>query len=284
LSAKSTAPEVYAIAAGHRSVYASLRKRRASAPTPTGSRRAPLVSLDGGLGRLTTALVEAIGHSRIRTGVAALRVRRDGTWTADTDAGPLSCDTLVIAIPAHAAAALLEPASTRLAALLRDIPFVDVANATLAFCTADMPDLPRGTGFLVPPAEGRFIVGCTWLTNKWPYLANDRTALVKAMVGRAGDRRWLDMTDAEIVDGVRADLNEMLGLAAQPFDTLVQRWPKAMPQYVAGHDARVGAMHELASELGGLHLTGASYGGSGLAACVAQGRATARTIAEGVQA
>ncbi len=280
LSAKSTAPEVYAIATGHRSVYASLRKRRA--PAPTGPRRAPLVSLPGGLSTLTEALTASIGHERIHTGTVVTSV--EPGWKVETPHGTVHSDHLVLAVPAYAAAQMLQNTSPTLAGLLRSIPFVDVANTTLAFRRRDVPDLPHGTGFLVPPVEGLFLVGCTWLTNKWPRLANDETVLIKCMVGRAGDQRWLDMTDEQIVAGVRADLRTVMGIDAEPFETFVQHWRQAMPQYVVGHAARVAVMKELAAGLGGLHLTGASYGGSGLAACVTQGRATARTIAEGVPA
>lgn len=281
LSARSTAPEVYAIAAGHRSVYASLRKRRAVTPPPSGRRKAPLVSLDGGLSNLTEALVASIGPERISTGTPVMSLSPG--WTVETEHDTLHADRLVLAIPAHRAAGLLD-INPELAGLLRSIPFVDVANATLAFRRQDLPSLPPGTGFLVPPVEGRFIVGCSWLTNKWPYLANDDTALIKCMVGRAGDRRWLEMTDAQIVEGVRQDLSDMLGVDAEPFETKVQRWPQAMPQYTVGHSARVASIRELAQDFDGLHLAGASYGGSGLAACVTQGRQVAQLITEGALA
>ena len=76
----------------------------------------------------------------------------------------------------------------------------------------------------------------------------------------------------------------MLGIAAEPFETKVQRWPQAMPQYTVGHSARVASIRELAQDFDGLHLAGASYGGSGLAACVTQGRQVAQLITEGALA
>lgn len=283
LSAKSTAPEIYAIANGHRSVYSSLRKRRAASPPPTSKRSAPLVSLQGGLSTLTTALVARIGS--VLTGQAVTSLNRQGnTWVIDTDDHEYRADTLVLAIPAHQASPLLAPLSLPLAGLLADIPFVDVANTTLAFRRVDLPELPKGTGFLAPPVEDRFIVGCTWLTNKWPYLANDETTLIKCMVGRAGDDRWLKMSDAEIVTGVRRDLADLLGITVEPCESRVQRWPQAMPQYVTGHAERIAHVSDLVATLGGLHLTGSSYKGSGLAACATAASTTAAAIAQGVAA
>ncbi len=85
LSAKSTVPEIYAIASGHRSVYLSMRKRRASAPKPTGKRPAPLVSLRGGMGRLVEALVDSVGQAAIRAGATVEALERESGGLAGSD-------------------------------------------------------------------------------------------------------------------------------------------------------------------------------------------------------
>ena len=151
----------------------------------------------------------------------------------------------------------------------------------MAFRPGDVPNLPPGTGFLIPPIEHEFIVGCTWLTNKWPHLVNDDVVLIKCMVGRSGDDRWLSMSDERIVEEVRRGLSRILQIEADPLETRVQRWPQAMPQYVVGHSARLDAVDRLTTDLGQLHLTGAAYRGSGLAGCVMQAAATATSIIEG---
>lgn len=265
LSARSTVPEIYAIASGNRSVYLSMRKR----PKPTGKRQAPLVSLRGGMGRLTQALARDV-DVRLNTPATTLERTADG-WRVND----LTADHVVLATPAYVTAELLRATAPELANELQ-IPYVDVANATLAFRPSDVPALPLGTGFLVPPIEREFIVGCSWLTNKWPHLVNDDVVLIKCMVGRAGDRRWLPMSDAEIVEGVRDGLARILGIDAEPQETLVQRWPRAMPQYVVGHAERLSRIDRLTPP--GLHLTGAAYRGAGLAACTTGAVATATSI------
>lgn len=275
LSAKSTVPEIYAIASGNRSVYLSMRKRRVK---PTGKRQAPLVSLRGGMGRLTQALVDDVRDVLLETPATGIERTAKG-WQVSTPGGDLTADHVVLATPAYAAAALLRPLSPDLADALDAIPYVDVANLTLAFRPQDVPALPPGTGFLVPPIEGEFIVGCTWLTNKWPHLLNDDVVLIKCMVGRAGDQRWLSMTDEQIVDGVRASLSRILDIDAAPRTTRVQRWPRAIPQYVVGHAARLDSIENMTPP--GLHLTGAAYRGSGLAGCATQAAAAAGSILEG---
>ncbi len=279
LSATSTVPEIAAMARSGRSLYLAMRRRRRSAPKPSGRPSAPLVSLRGGLSGLTARLAEELGPETVVTGTPArgLERRPDGGWTVRTDAGSVTASQVVLATPAYVTADLLADLAPGAAGLLRGIEYVDVANVTLAFRRDQVPPLPPGTGFLVPPVEGELVVGCSWLSQKWPQPSDD-LVLVKAMVGRAGDDRWLTMDDERLVGEVRAALSRMLGIHADPLDRLVQRWPAAMPQYVVGHAARLTALAAELAGLPGLALTGAAYRGVGLAGCVAQAEATATSL------
>ncbi|HYF71558.1 MAG TPA: protoporphyrinogen oxidase [Nocardioides sp.] len=286
LSATSTVPEIAAMARSGRSLYLTMRRRRRTAPKPAGRPSAPLVSLRGGLSALTGRLAEELGPEGVLTGtpVRGIDRRADGSWTVRTDDRLLPATHVVLATPAYVAADLLAGLAPAAATLLRGIGYVDVANVTLAFRRHEVPPLPPGTGFLVPPAEGELVVGCSWLSQKWPQ-PDDDLVLVKTMVGRAGDTRWLAMDDDRLVDEVRDALGRMLGISADPVDRLVQRWPGAMPQYVVGHAARLTALDAELADLPGLALTGAAYRGVGLAGCVAQAEATAsHLIAQGATA
>jgi oxygen-dependent protoporphyrinogen oxidase len=277
ISARSTVPEVLELARANRSLVVGLRRRRRATPRPATPPAPPLVSLRGGLGRLVRGLVEAIGAQRVVTAAPATSVRPvpDG-WEVVGPGLRLLARQVVVATPAYTAAGLLGDAAPGLARELRGIPYVDVATVTLALPRARVGDLV-GTGFLVPPVEGSLLVGCTWLTSKWPQLANRDTVLLRCMVGRDGDDRFALLGDDELVDAVRADLARVMGLTAAPTAVLVQRWPRAIPQYVVGHADRLERIERLVPP--GLHLTGAAYRGSGLAACVAAARRTAAAVA-----
>jgi oxygen-dependent protoporphyrinogen oxidase len=284
LSATSTVPEVVAMARSGRSLVLTMRKRRramaAAAPAQAGPPAPPLVSLSGGMERLVDALVAAVGPHRVRTGspVSSLEPSARG-WVVTTPAETFLAREVVLSVPAYVAADLVEPWAPQAAAELRGIPYVDVANVTLALRRSDLDDVSlQGTGFLVPPVEGELLVGCTWLTSKWPHLVNDDVVLLRSLVGRAGDRRWVDMDDEALVAAVREALGRAMGLRAEPVDVLVQRWPAAMPQYVVGHAARLERLDAALSDSPGLTLSGAAYRGAGLAGCVAQARRSADSV------
>jgi oxygen-dependent protoporphyrinogen oxidase len=271
-------PEVAALAGNGGSIVRALRRRRRSIPTPApGAPSAPpLVTLDGGLGRLVDALTGRLA-GRVVTAAAVESVRRAGpSWVVRTADAEFAADVVVLATPAHASARLLAQVAPGAAAILDEIPYVDVATITLAYAREDVPSLPTdGTGVLVPPVEGSLLVGCTWLSSKWPYLRNDDVVLLRCLVGRRGDDRFTLLADDALVAAVRVELTRMLGISAIPLEQHVQRWPAAMPQYVVGHADRLERLDAVLTELPGLLLTGAAYRGLGLAGCVAQASTTA---------
>jgi oxygen-dependent protoporphyrinogen oxidase len=282
LSAKSTVPEIVAMTSGKRSIIMAMRgRKKPPAPAPGTKPTPALVTVSGGMARLTEALVAAVGPSNVLSDVrvTGISARDGGGWTVVTDSGRLIADHVVLATPAYAAADLVAPLDAGLPGLLRSIPYVDTAGVVLAFRRSEIPALPEGTGYLVPPIEGELIVGSTWLTSKWPYLVNDDVVVIRNLVGRYGDTRFMTMTDDELVEAVRAALGRVVGIEAEPIETLVQRWPAAMPQYVVGHADRLERIDAALEQHPGLHLTGAAYRGVGLAGCVAQGHALATAIA-----
>jgi len=282
LSAHSTVPDIEALARKNRSLYLGLRKLRRHAPPATG---APvLITLSGGLTRLVEALVDRLSGDDLRldttvTGIA----RAGGGYRVDlSDGQHLLADAVVLATPAFATAGLVAELAPGAATVLGEIPYVDVATIWLAYPRSAMGRPLDGTGFLVPPEEGRFMVGCTWSSAKWPQLADDKLVLIRCMVGRRGDTRWLGMDDETMVSRVHDELVEAMGLSARPIHQSIQRWPQAMPQYLVGHQDRLDALDAAIRHLPGLYLTGAAYRGVGLASCVANAKRLAQDVAHDV--
>ncbi|WP_166787970.1 protoporphyrinogen oxidase [Cryobacterium adonitolivorans] len=287
LSAQSTAPGIAALARTHRSLYLGMRRRPAP-PTGGGSTGPSLVTLNTGLEGLINALAATLPGATVRWGSAVTAVSPELTLTEERpatayrvdldDGSVIGADVVVLATPAFASAGIIGAAAPQLGALLGAIEYANVATICLAYPRAAFPADLAGTGFLVPPEEGRLIVGCTWSSLKWPHLADDDVVLVRCMVGRHDDDRWLTINETTLVLRVRAELGEAMGLAGEPLELFVQRWPQGMPQYLVGHQARLEAMTEALTELPGLYLTGSSYRGVGLASCIADAQRTADAI------
>ena len=276
LSARSAVPDVMAILDGSRSVYLTMRRREkkpASGPA--------LVSLAGGMARLRDSLAASLAGADVRTSttVVGLDLEPDDSYAVRLhDGATLHADDVVVTTPAYTAADLLEHLAPAAATALRGIEYVDVATVMLAFDLADVGNALEGTGFLVPPVDGRLLVGCSWLTSKWGHLVNDSTVVVRAMVGRDGDRRFTAYDDDALVTAIEAELAESTGISGAPTQVHVQRWPAAMPQYTVGHAARLAAIDGALASVPGLHVTGAAYRGVGLAGCISQAARTAAAV------
>lgn len=114
------------------------------------------------------------------------------------------------------------------------------------------------------------LVGCSWLSAKWPHLADPSVVLVRAMVGRDGDARFEAMSDGELVERVHCELVTTMGMRADPKEATVRRWPRAMPQYTVGHQGRLDRIDRDLADVPGLAVTGAAFRGVGVASCVSQ--------------
>ena len=276
LSARSTVPEIYALASRSRSIYLGGRSHhRRSAPAGPA-----LVTLDGGLARLVDALAIGLDACDVRLGVQAEGLRRNGDCYLLQlgDGSELAADAVVLAVPAFVAAGLLAQIAPDAAAAAAEVPYVDVASVTLVYPREALTRALDGTGFLVPPEEGLLLVGCSWLPAKWPHLADPSSVLVRGMVGRYGDQRFVAMDDEELAARVHDDLVRTMGVRAVPTQAHVQRWPRGMPQYTVGHHGRLDRIDNALDQFPGLYVTGAAYGGVGLASCVGQAERTAGNL------
>ncbi|NUR63174.1 MAG: protoporphyrinogen oxidase [Catenulispora sp.] len=248
----------------------------------------------GGVGRFPVALAascEAAGVViRRDTMVRELSRTPDG-WRLVSGPVPAAeahaFDAVIVAVPGAPASRLLKDAAPVAAAELAAIEYASVALVTFVFEDAV---LPPGSGFLVPPSDGRFIKASTFSSAKWSWLAESGKTLVRASVGRHRETADLQRDDAELAALALADLRTALGRSGAPgapgslgipVDTHVQRWGGGLPQYAVGHVARVARIRDAVAAQPGLAVCGAAYDGVGIAACVASAQSAAHQVTPG---
>ena len=77
-----------------------------------------------------------------------------------------------------------------------------------------------------------------------------------------------------------AALRPLLRITGEPELTRVYRWERASAQHEVGHLARMEAIERALARVPGLFITGSGFRGVGIPDCVADGRATARQVAQ----
>lgn len=272
LSLRATTPELAAVADARGSVILSQRARKSGPPMS-------FVTWAGGL----TALVERLWADtgiEVRTSarVSSVTAIQDGRYRLETADGlVMEVDAVVLAVPAMVAADLVSPLSTNAANLLGRVRFASVGVVVVAYPRAAVQQIRAlaGTGLLVPSSRGRLLKAATFLSTKWPHLADPTHVLVRLSCGRAGAREISDLDDAALVARLHSDLVDATGITAKPAEFHVQRWPSGIPQLDVGHLDRVASVREDLRRYRGLTLAGASYDGLGIAACVRSGERAA---------
>jgi oxygen-dependent protoporphyrinogen oxidase len=258
LDARSTFPELERWERG----FGSLIRGAKAALDAAGDAGPMFVRPTGGVTALPSALVDAIGPERVRTGLHVRAVDQRGTvHVVRWDAGELEADVVVVATPAFVAAELVSPA----AAPLKAIPYVSTSVVLLVYPEGTAAALPDATGFVVP-AGAAPMTAATFLSRKWPDRAFGERAIVRCFVGASGSEEVLSAPDEDIVDAVARHLAAVVALPERPEASRVVRWPRSMPQYEVGHAERVRAV---AGALpAGIFVAGNAYGGVGVADAV----------------
>lgn len=268
LSAEATVPQLLAAARRSRSLLLELRK----APQPRSG--APMFMAPRlGLSEMVAALERRLRDDDVAFEAArVVSVRSADGGAVDVDGSRF--DGCVLAVGAAEAASLL---GDDVDAGLQDFETASVALVTLGFPELD---LPAGcSGLLVPRQGGHLMTACSFASQKWPHWAAPGRSVLRVSAGRAGDRRIDQLSDEDLVERLSAEVAVALGAPAAPDTWRVNRWPDAFPQYGVDHSKRVEqAERAVRTKLPGVALCGSSYRGIGVPACIASGRAAARSL------
>jgi protoporphyrinogen/coproporphyrinogen III oxidase len=229
-------------------------------------------TIRGGLSRLAESIQADLRHGEIRTRTPVRALHQTATgWRVTTDDEEIHADSVVLAVPAHIAAQIIDDPPDGLVGQHH----TSVAVVGLAYPQEEI----GATGLIVGRDTGGMVRAATFVSEKWPHL-NAEHLLVRASVGRPGEGLSLAVSDEGLIEQARSELADYVGLEAEPLESLVQRWPGGMPRYAVGHRDRVARIEAELSTRPGIAVTGASLHGLGVDACVGAGRTAAESLVE----
>jgi protoporphyrinogen/coproporphyrinogen III oxidase len=276
LSVMSVLPRFAAIEAQQGSLGRAIISAQTSRP---GTRIPIFTSLKNGMQQMTDALLARVPESARRLNVPVRTVMPEsGKWLVVSGERTQEFDAVILAGPAYVAAELLREKIPQLSSELDQIRYSSSITVAFAYDETSRISLPAGFGFLVPRSEGKRILACTFVHQKFAHRAPENRALIRGFLGGSRDEEVLSLSDQQIERIVYRELQEILGITAQPLFTKVSRWYKSMAQYGLGHNARVERIRQLTSGMRGLALAGNAYRGIGVPDCARSGSEAAAKV------
>jgi protoporphyrinogen/coproporphyrinogen III oxidase len=282
---------IVAMVRARRRLAAERARRAPDAPPPPSG----FVTLRGGLEELVAALSERLPADTLWRNMPVTALEAGAStggprWTVvtggadanmawrdtpearpDDPATRWDADVVILAVPAHEAARLVQGVDAQLGGELAGIEFVSAATVSLGFERAQVQNPLDGYGVVIPRSEGRSVMGVTWSSSKFPGRAPADRVLVRAFVGGVKGPELLALSDEELVALVRREVADLLGARGEPVLTRLYRWERAMPQYHVGHADRVERIRSRLAAHAGLLLAGGSYTGIGIPDCIQSG-------------
>lgn len=284
MSVKSCFPRIREVEDEYGSLIRGLIKLQKAA-RKSGSKNMPgpgpggvLTSFDAGMSVLTSTIAEELGP-RLRLSAPVTGVSySQGRYTVHLQDGEDEFEALTIASPAYAQAEMLRDLSPEIAGRVGGIGYPPLAVVCLGFRESDVGTRMDGFGFLIPSREKRDILGTVSDSNVFPNRAPEGHALLRTMVGGARNPGPAELPDERLLDLVRANLEDIMGITAEPVFAKIYRHARAIPQYRVGHAQRIDEIEKGLADFPGLVLTGNAFRGVSLNDCVLNAERTSRAL------
>lgn len=173
-------------------------------------------SFEQGMGALITNLAEYL-QSHIKYEVDGKSLKN-------------STGNLLITVPAHQA---IDFFTGKIQSLLSEVKYLPMISTTLFFNKEDLPGFREGFGCLIPPSEGMTVLGILFNSCIFPSRVVDANTLSLTCIIRdqSTDQQWINASEQTIVKQIKKDLKSLFDLQGDPLESVVFKWPKAIPVY-----------------------------------------------------
>lgn len=245
----------------------------------TGDKK--FLSFKNGLSTLVDGFEQRLTEVEVIKGVKANSlVKADERYIITLANGQtIETDFVVLSTVHSAAQSLLQTEEL-------DEDFDQLLNSSMIsiYVCFDIPDhmLPKdGTGFIVTDSSDLVCNACTWTSRKWEHTSKNNRLLVRLFYKSSVSsyETLQKLSEADLLKVALKDIEDSLGLNAQPLSHVVTKWNDAMPNYHIKHPAIVQSLEtKMEKSFPDVILAGCSYYGVGIPDCIANGEKIAQQI------
>ncbi len=284
LSVRSGFPKLYELEQKYGSLIkgtlkgAKERKQRAE----TSKQSAKLFSFRQGMETAISALQEEFsGNLHLSAEIKSFDRGEDGYRLAFSASGKiysLEAENILLTIPVHAYQNLPGPFFVSLLPALENIYYPPVTMVFFGY-KGNPADRPLdGFGYLIPRKENKQTLGTIWSSTIFSGRAPHGDTALTTFVGGSRQPENALLPEWQLIDLVKQDLKEIMGIREEPQVAVVQPWPKAIPQYKPGHQKIIDFIEEFENKNPGIFISGNFRGGISVGDCVKQASAMAEKI------
>jgi len=218
--------------------------------------------------RLAEELKDAIRYDQ-QLDSLAVSAGGNGPWEIRLqNAEPILAESFILAVPAFAAADLLQTAAPQIASLLNAIEYAPVCAVATAYNRSQVSHNLRGFGFMAPRVEKRQTICTFWNSSLFSGRAPAGKVVMTTFAGRERSDPVFSASENECAQIVEKENAETLGITGPPIDRVVWRSARALPQYNVGHAQRVRQIAEALRALPNLQIVGNFLSGRSVGDCV----------------
>ena len=229
-----------------------------------GFKKSHMRSFKGGMGQIIEAL-----HNRYKTQIQT---------SSEVSSIPLNAAVTIVSTPAYAASKIVEPLNPVLARILTQIPYAPVAVAGLLFKENSFKKKPDGFGYLIPSKENKDILGVLIESNVYETRAGDNQIMMRVMLGGAHHPAIINDLQEQILSKAIKEIDSIYGLMANPIETFIKLWPKAIPQYEINYPHWHQSITEQSTKTPGLYLCANYLDGVSFNDCIHNAKSLANSL------
>ena len=201
-----------------------------------GAGRRRIVTLAGGVQTIADTLAAQLSSYQPNTAVSAVSRAADGSYQLELktarglEAAP-GYSHLALALPAYAAAPLLEPLFPVAAAALAAVHYPPMSAVYSAYDRTAVAHPLNGFGALHPKAENAYAAGSVWTSSIYPQRVPAGQVLFTTFVGGTQYEAAARQPEAAQLAAVHAELSKFYGITGAPRWQGRYYWPRSIPQF-----------------------------------------------------
>jgi oxygen-dependent protoporphyrinogen oxidase len=283
LGVKSVFPHLKRLEHEHGSVIRGAIKARNSGDRSFSPRNRQLFSFRAGLATLPRALEQTLGN-RLALDTKVLRIEpcAGGSFRLHLrdkhHSSTLTASSVILAVPAYAAAPLLAPLDTRTGGALAALQHPPIAVVFLGYARNAVLHPLDGLGVLTPNRERRDVLGLIFSSTLFAERAPRNQVLLTAYVGGARQPELASLGPGTLIALVAKEARELLGARGAPDFARVRYWRHGLPQPGVGHTDVIAGIRLFEERWRGIFITGNYLGGVSTGACIDEATLTAGRV------